>query len=360
MNNNLNQLGWQTYLKKSEINNIIEYDNIARVCNFHGSSYEIYDGRNYMEGILEGKFHYGDEEHPVVGDWVLIQRIENENKAIIKEILPRINYLSRKKPGKKTNEQTMVSNIDTAFIVQSLDDDFSVNRFERYIIMCRQNNIYPVLILNKSDLCNDIDKKFKVIRDSFPEIEIHLLKAGVDKNISSILKYINNDETCCFLGSSGVGKSTIINLLLKNDILKVSEVREKDSKGRHTTTFRKLFLLPDEGIVIDTPGMRELELWDCSPGISETFDDIKKIADGCAFKDCTHEHEPGCQVMEAVNSGKISLKHLENYKKILKEYEFQLSKRDEQSRFFQKQKEKKFKKECKRIIKGKEKLKNYK
>jgi len=261
-------------------------------------------------------------DFPTVGDWVFVQYFDDETFAIIQEIFPRKTVLKRKVSGKQTDFQLIAANIDTAFIMQSLDDNYNLRRLERYLTMINEGKIQPVILFSKCDLLEKeaiekiIEGAKKVITNYEPIVFSSENGVGLDK----VREVIQPGKTYCLLGSSGVGKTTLLNKLLGRDILRTNTIREKDSKGKHTTSRRELILLEnDGGIIIDTPGMRELGNFDINEGIQETFDDIESLASQCKFNDCTHTNEPGCAILTAVEDGEINEKRYENFIKLRKE-----------------------------------------
>ena len=260
----------------------------------------------------------GQEDTPVVGDWALLRPNDDGETGIIHNLLPRSTSLSRKAADTRTGVQVIAANIETAFIIQGLDDNFNLRRLERYLIMVREGGVNPVILLNKADLNPDNSPALEETRNVAKDAAIVLLSALNRTGLEAVREYIRPGKACCLIGSSGVGKSTLINALLGEEAQKVQEVRAGDSKGRHTTTVRQLFRLPDGGLLIDTPGMRELQLWD-SGDVEESFPEIEELAGGCRFNDCTHEHEPGCAVLEAVEKGNLEADRVASFRKLQSE-----------------------------------------
>jgi ribosome biogenesis GTPase / thiamine phosphate phosphatase len=274
---------------------------------------------------ISGKYRFNNDsraDFPTVGDWVAGPIRPEEMKATIHALLPRKSVFSRKVAGNITDEQIIAANIDTIFIVTGLDSNFNLRRIERYLTMTWNSGAMPVIILNKSDLCPEAESRKYEVESIAIGVDIYTLSAAQNIGLEFLSKYIQTGKTVAFLGSSGVGKSTIINSLLGTNRLKVNEVSELGSRGRHTTTFRELIVLPDGGIVIDTPGMRELQVWGDEEGLKQVFDDIEELAVNCRFKDCSHENEPGCAILEAASNGSIDPKRLESYYKLKKEFSY--------------------------------------
>lgn len=349
-------LGWDIYNQKLPYKNTNESLRIGRVSEAFADQYRVMTGEKDIAGILAGRFYYEIEstaELPVVGDWIVYQPVPGENKCVIQEVLPRVNHISRKNAGKKTTEQVMVANIDLLFIVQGLDHDFNPRRLERYLLMAVHNEIRPVIILNKSDLVSDLADTLAAVEQLAAKADIHLISALTGNSVEAVSRYLRPGITAVFVGSSGAGKSTLLNRLLGAEAQKVQSVREDDSRGRHTTTARQLFVLTNGALIIDTPGMRELEPWSADESLGSLFPEIEEYADQCRFADCSHETEPGCAVLQAIEDGLLAKEMLKSYHKLGREQEYQRSRVDEQAHLDYKQKEKKFRKMCKEVMRDK-------
>lgn len=267
---------------------------------------------------VSGKFRYNAEsavDFPSVGDFVSADCGGGENHAVIHAVLPRKSVFVRKAAGGDNTEQIVAANIDTVFICMSLNNDFNVRRLERYLSAVWESGAVPVIVLTKSDLCADLAEFKNKVEEIAFGTDIIIMSAKEENSIKKLLPYIGFGKTAALTGSSGVGKSTLINALLGENRLETNGLRN-DDKGRHTTTRRELFLLKNGGMVIDTPGMRELGMWDSEDGIGKSFSDIEELSAMCRFSDCTHTSEPGCAVLNAITDGTLSRERLLSYQKL--------------------------------------------
>lgn len=326
---------------------------VARVVAVDREQYLVQHEGGVIPSEITGKLMFSAEsplDFPTVGDWVRIQLVDDDAFAVIHAILPRRSLLKRKTPGKRVEYQLIGANIDTALIMQSLDGNFSLNRLERYLVMVQQDNIHPVFLLSKSDLVTraQIDETSARVRSRFEDLTVVHLSSHDAPGLEETKALLEPANTYCLLGSSGVGKTTLINCLLAKEQYTTRQVREKDGKGRHTTTRRQLVILPGGALLVDTPGMRELGNIDIEIGIADVFDNIVRLADGCRYGNCTHTHEKGCAVLEALASGSLTPGHYQNYLKLRKESEF-----NRMSYHEKKQRDKQFGKMVKSVLKNK-------
>ena len=305
------------------INEAAQYEgmHIARIAGQHHNLYRAVCEKGFLTAAVSGRFIYGThaaQDFPAVGDWVMTDRNnDREGNAVISHILKRKSLFTRKAAGTSGTSQVIAANIDTVFICMSLNADFNLNRAERYLALAWESGAKPVIVLTKSDLCSDTDIKTALISSVNAGAETAVCSAAEPDGCLSLSEYIQEGKTVAFIGSSGAGKSTLINRLIGSEMIRTGEIRSKDGKGRHTTTSRELLLLPDGGVVIDTPGMRELQL--DTADISAVFDDIDTLAAECRYSDCTHESEPGCMVRNAVENGVLPERRLASYRKLQRE-----------------------------------------
>jgi ribosome biogenesis GTPase len=321
----LKDLGWCNFFEKQW--NSKQKDGLvrAKVSEENRGLYKIIceSGEHWAE--LRGKLRHeanSREMLPAVGDWVLAE--EHGERATIHFILERRSKFSRKAAGKKTEEQIVAANVDTVLLVSSLNREFNARRIERYLALAWESGARPIVVLNKVDLCENISELRAEAEESAMGVRTVIASIVSGEGIAELRELVRAGGTTALLGSSGVGKSSLINAILGKELQATKEVREGDDRGRHTTTSRQLIVVPGGGVLLDTPGMRELQLWDGSEGISRAFADVRELAPRCKFRDCSHKDEPGCAVREAMDEERLA-----NYHKLQREEEFLESKQDD-------------------------------
>jgi len=304
----------------------------ARVAAQHGHLYRVVVKGGNLSGEVSGRFAFdaaGPGDFPAVGDWVAVSRLAGEDKVVIHAVLPRVSAFRRKAAGPEAKEQLIAANVDTLWIVMALNDDFNMSKLERYLIAAWESGAAPEVVLTKADLCEDPERRAASVIAAAPGVPVHVVSAPLGLGREELAAALRPERTLAVTGSSGVGKSTILNWLAGMDLQRTHEIRESDDRGKHTTTHRELFALPGGALLIDTPGMRELALWDAGDGWRETFADIEELAADCRFRDCRHMSEAGCAVLAAVAAGELDARRLGNYRKTGRELAYQ--ERKEQS-----------------------------
>jgi ribosome biogenesis GTPase len=316
----------------------------GRVVLEYNHLYRIYTEQGELLADVAGKLRHeaaSRADLPVVGDWVVVQARSLEAKATIHAVLPRQSKFVRKVAGSRTEEQIVGANIDTVFLVTSLNQDFNLRRLERYLIVALESGAKPVIVMSKADLCGEVEEKLSEIQTMAKNVPVHAISVIEQNGPDELKPYFRHGLTVALLGSSGVGKSTLINHLIGRDLQKVKEVREHDGRGQHTTTHRELILLPQGGLVLDTPGMRELQLWDGEESLHQAFDDIEALTRSCYFSDCQHRDEPRCAVREALAEGVIDAARYQSYEKLQKELKHVARQQDINAQITEKKKWKK-------------------
>ena len=340
----LKSLGWSEFFER-EFESYLKLGHWAgRVALEERGAYRLYTEHGEVSARVRGKLRFDSQsaaDFPAVGDWVAVSKRERDGIDQIHAVLPRRSKFSRKAAGANTEEQVVAANVDTVFFVQGLDRDFNLRRLERYLVAAFESNAAPVVILNKADLAEDVARRITEAESVAPGTPVHAVSSVSGQGLNEMDQYVLPGVTVAFLGSSGVGKSTLINRIIGEETQKTAEVRESDGRGRHTTTHRELILLKTGGLLIDTPGMRELQLWDAGGSLNEAFSDVESFAAACHFTDCQHQNEPGCAIREALADGSLDADRYESYVKLEKEIEYLDSRMDERLNLKRKSREKK-------------------
>ena len=321
----LEDLGYNIDLANYRKDQSLDPFEVGRVISEHKERYIVKTTENEYDAEIIGNLRFSAQKRsdfPAVGDWVAISKYE-EDKVLIYSVFPRKTIIERQAVGKQGEKQIIATNIDYAFIVQAVDRDFNINRIERYLTICNASNIKPIIILNKIDLINDaeLSKLITAVEERIKQVPVIPISNESQKGIERLKKNIEKGKTYCLLGSSGVGKSTLLNNLSGRQLMKTNEISTSTNKGRHVTSHRELLVLDNGGILIDNPGMREVGIADSSSGLEKTFGTIVELSKNCKFKDCTHTTEVDCAVLKAVESGEIDKSSYENYLKMEREKE---------------------------------------
>lgn len=310
----LHELGWTDYQHHwgTELN-----ETVARVAVEHKTNYVLYTENRELQGIVRGNF-LKTGNLPKVGDWVTIELLPGENKAIITGILPRLTKIARKAKPDSHEEQIITTNVNVVFIVHSLETELDINQIERYVLMAREGGVKPVVILNKADTSSDPGAQVAAVRTVLGVVAVYAVSAKTGHGLDHIRALIRPGTSVAFVGPSGAGKSTVINALLGSNRQKTSAVGKTHGRGKHTTTRREMIILPDGGVLIDTPGIRELEVLSAEDAVGETFTDFKALAEQCQFRNCDHEKSAGCAIRGAMALGTVSEKRYRNYLQVYK------------------------------------------
>ena len=327
-------LGWNDRLAADFASHEAEGFVPARVALEHTHIYRVLSETGEWLARVSGRLrHHATTriDFPGVGDWVAIEPPSDAGDARIRAVLPRFSRFSRRAAGNATEEQIVAANIDVVFLVSGLDGDFNPRRIERYLMVAWDSGATPVIVLNKADLAEDVDTLVEEVQALAVGVDVHPVSCRRPESLDVLRRHLGYGRTGALLGSSGVGKSSIVNQLVGYDMLRTRDVRVSDSRGRHASTSRQLVRLPGEGVLIDTPGMRELQLWETGEAVGETFADIDERASGCRFRDCQHRTEPGCAVRAAVDAGEIAAQRLESFHKLLSEQVYQAQQQDERA-----------------------------
>ena len=342
----IEDLGWDDFFASKRAELGLGEFSVARVTAEHRGAYRVKNEKGEFLAKMKGKQMFGSksrEDYPAVGDWLAISELDNA-QAQVEFVLPRKSIIKRSfgdkdRTGEKKDLQIIATNIDVAFIVQSVGRDYNINRFERYLAIVKDTEIEPVIILNKIDLISseELDAKLAELKTRLGEREVILTSVANGAGLDELKAQIQKGKTYCFLGSSGVGKSSLINKLLGKDDVKTGAVSAHSDRGRHVTTSREMYFLESGGIMVDNPGIREVGLTDVGAGIDGLFDEIVRLAEKCKYADCTHSHEPGCNVLRTLKEGGLDRESYANYLSLKKEtsyFDLSRSKKREQKRSF--------------------------
>lgn len=321
----LEHFGYSDKIGKLRIQNNLTDFEVGRIISEHKERYIVKTEKGELDAEITGNLRYTAntrEDFPAVGDWVAISEYDDD-KVLIHSIFPRKTIIERHAVGKQGEKQIIATNIDFAFIVQAVDRDFNINRIERYLTICNTSNVKPIIILNKIDLINDtvLTDLMSKVQERVTQVPVIAISNESQKGIERLRKSIVKGKTYCLLGSSGVGKSSLLNNLSGKQLMKTNEISSSTNKGRHVTSHRELIVLENGGIIIDNPGMREVGIVDSTDGLDITFEAIIELSKDCKFKDCTHTTEVDCAVLKSVKSGELDKSSYENYLKMEREKE---------------------------------------
>lgn len=294
----------------------------GRVLAEHRGSYVVATDRGELSAAVSGRFRYdaaSTQDYPTVGDWVVVEQSDDGDSTVIQRVLPRATQFARPGRGDVANAQVIAANVDVVLLVSGLDHDFNVRRLERYVALAWASGAEPVIVLNKADVCDDVAGRIADATLVAPGVSVRVISALERQGLESLTPLLLPGKTVALLGSSGVGKSTVVNALLGYERQETGAVRADDQRGRHTTTSRELLLMPGGALLIDSPGMRSVGMWEIEPGLADAFADIDHIAADCRFSDCTHEGEPGCAVLSAIADGSLPRERFESRQKLARE-----------------------------------------
>lgn len=322
---NLKTLGINTYFE----NQVKQEERVGRISYYSQQNYTIVSATGTHQAIVLGKMHY-QQNYPRIGDFVVFHETDDHSCFVIDRILDRQTVLKRKEAGNRSHEQIIAANMDYLFLVMSLNEDFNLRRLERYLIGAWESGAEPVVVLTKSDLCDDLEEKLALVETIAIGVNIFAISVLENQDLEVLENYRGSGKTIALVGSSGVGKSTLVNYLADAEVMKVDGLRN-DDKGHHTTTHREM-IITDRGLIIDTPGMREFTVYEAGDGMASAFDDIETLQSSCKFGDCQHNNEPGCAVNKALESGELDEKRYSSYLMLQREIAFQDRKRRQQAK----------------------------
>ena len=353
----LHRLGWNSFFEEEFRRLESDTWQPARVISQHKNSWAVLGENGELRVTVSGRLRYqidGVDSYPVVGDWLAVAVQPGEKKGVIRAILPRKSSFSRKTAGELTQEQVVAANVNTVFLVSGLDGgrNFNLRNIERYLTVAWNSGAQPVIVLNKADVCEDVPSRVGEAELVASGVPVHAVSAVTGWGLDALNTYVSSGDTVALLGHSGVGKSAIINALLGEERQQVGTVRGGDRRGRHTTTRRELILLPSGGAVIDTPGMREIQLWGEESVLGNAFDDIERLAENCRFADCQHGSEPGCAVRAAIQRGDIDAARFQSYLRLKRELRYLEARRNDRTRIEEKERWKKISQWARRFRKN--------
>ena len=347
----LQTLGFTRFFEQ-QLNDLqLENKIVGRIVLEHKHSYRVMTEQGEWLATISGSYAFQAllrTDYPAVGDFVIVEKMPGEERAVIQHLLDRSSKFVRKKAGREVDEQIVAANVDIIMLVMSLNEDFNIRRLERYLIAAWDSGATPIIVLTKVDLCEDVAAYLRAVEAVAFGVDVLVVSAVTGEGLDELRILLSEGKTVALLGSSGAGKSTLTNALLTTEQMRVSSIREGDAKGRHTTTHRELVVLPSGACLIDTPGMRELQLWDQVDSLSTSFSDIEQLASLCRFRDCTHKKEPGCEVQQAIRSGELDRSRLTSYFKLQRELLYMEKKSDLAAKIAEKRKWKQISKSLKK------------
>jgi ribosome biogenesis GTPase len=337
--NSLDSYGWDDSFSQAFVEHEARGLSPARVVSEFKKMYRVVTALGEMMAEISGRVRHEANDGsslPVVGDWVAIRTRPESDRATIHVVLPRRSSFSRRAPGTRVAPQVVAANLDLVFVVMGLDGDFNLRRLERYLTIAREGRISPVVVLNKADLTAEAAKRRDAVAAIASDVPVHVVSAETGAGLDELESHLLPGTTVGLLGSSGVGKSTLTNRLAGSSVQRTNAVRARDDRGRHTTSRRDLIVLPSRALLVDTPGMRELQLWSADEGLDQAFDDVRSLAATCRFSDCRHQGEPDCAVASAVEEGRLDSGRFRSFLALKREAEAIERKRDISARLAEK------------------------